>query len=139
MKTEARVFLGVTAFFVVIGVVYWFTSYEDAGAVMLAAAALMGLLAGSAIWLLSRHAPLRPEDRADASPTAALPNGGGAVDELPSPSIWPFAVGASGALLASGFAFGVWLMLVGGGAFALALAGMAGESRRNEAAGGREG
>ena len=46
MKAEARVFLGITAFFVLIGVIYWFTSYEEAGAVMLAASAGMGVVAG---------------------------------------------------------------------------------------------
>ena len=45
MKTESFFYLGVTAFFVVIGTIYWFWSYEDAGATMLAAASLLGLVA----------------------------------------------------------------------------------------------
>src|SRR5262245_52653450 len=63
MRTESRIFLGVTSFFVVIGTLYWFLSYEDAGAVMLAASACLGLLAGGYLFLQSRRFPLRPEDR----------------------------------------------------------------------------
>src|SRR4029453_19538371 len=46
MKVESFFYLGVTAFFVVIGVIYLFTSYETAGTTMLAASSLLGLLAG---------------------------------------------------------------------------------------------
>ena len=46
MKVESFFYLGVTAFFVVVGTIYWFTSYEDAGTTMLAASSLLGLLAG---------------------------------------------------------------------------------------------
>ncbi len=125
MKSEARIFLGVAAFFVVIGVVYWFVSYENAGAVMLAASAVMGLLAGGSIWFLSRHAPIRAEDRADAT----IADGTGTVDVFPTHSVWPFAVGLSAALMASGFAFGAWLVLIGVGALVISLAGYVREVR----------
>ena len=126
MKAEARVFLAVTAFFVLIGVVYWFTSYEDAGSVMLAASALMGVIAGGAIMLLSRGAPARPED----DPEATLAEGAGTVDVFPTQSIWPFAVGLSAAVAASGFAFGAWLVLIGTGALAVSLICWILEARR---------
>ena len=126
MKAEARVFLGITAFFVLIGVIYWFTSYEDAGAVMLAASAGMGVIAGGAILLLSRGAPARPED----DPHATLAEGAGTVDVFPTQSIWPFAVGLSGAVAASGFAFGAWLVLIGTGALAVSLVCWILQSRR---------
>ena len=125
MRTEAAVFLGVTAFFVVIGVIYWFASYEEAGAVMLAASAIMGLVAGGSIWFLSRHAPVRAEDRDDAT----ILDGAGPVDVFPLHSVWPFAVGLSAALFASGFAFGLWLVLIGGGALAISLIGYVREVR----------
>ena len=125
MKTEARVFLGVTAFFVVIGVIYWFVSYEEAGAVMLAASAVMGLVAGGSIWFLSRHAPVRSEDRDDAT----IADGAGPVDVFPLHSIWPFAIGLSAALFASGFAFGTWLVMIGGGALGVSLIGFVREVR----------
>ncbi len=131
MRTEGRVFLGVTVFFVVIGLVYWFTSYEDAGSVMLAASAGMGVIAGGAILLLSRRAPLRAED----DPDATVAEGAGAVDIFPTQSVWPFAVGLSGAVAASGFAFGAWLVIIGTGALAVSLICWILESRRERAAG----
>ena len=92
MKAEARVFLGITAFFVLIGVIYWFTSYEDAGAVMLAASAGMGVVAGGAILLLSRgahrHGPRTTRTR-------RWPRGPARSTCSPPHSIWPFAVGLS--------------------------------------------
>jgi cytochrome c oxidase subunit IV len=127
MRDEVRVFLGVTAFFVVIGVVYWFASYETAGSVMLAASALMGLVAGGSIWLLSRRAAPRVEDR----PDAAIADGAGPVGVFPVQSVWPFAVGLSAAVFASGFAFGVWLVIVGGAAFVLSIFGFIAEARRD--------
>jgi hypothetical protein len=126
MRDEIRVYLGVAAFFVVIGLVYWFTSYEDAGSVMLAASALMGLVAGSSIWYLSRHATPRAEDDANAT----MAEGAGEVGIFPTQSIWPFAVGLSAALFASGFAFGVWLVMAGGAGFVLAILGYIAEARR---------
>ena len=112
MKAEARVFLGVTAFFVLIGVIYWFTSYEDAGAVMLAASAGDGR---DRRWrdpaaVARRTGTARGRSRRHAG------RGAGTVDVFPTQSIWPFAVGLSAAVAASGFAFGAWLVLIGTGA-----------------------
>ncbi len=94
---------------------------------MLAASALMGLVAGGSIWLLSRRAAPRLEDRSDA----AIADGAGPVGIFPVQSVWPFAVGLSAAVFASGFAFGVWLVMIGGAAFVLSLFGYVAEARRD--------
>jgi hypothetical protein len=125
MRSEVSVFLGVTAFFIVIGIVYWFTSYEEAGSIMLAASALMGLVAGGSIWLLSRHSVSRAEDRSDAT----IAEGAGPVGVFATSSVWPFAVGLSAAVFASGFAFGVWLVIVGGAGLVLSIFGYVLEAR----------
>jgi hypothetical protein len=92
---------------------------------MLAASALMGLVAGGSIWLLSRHADSRAEDRADAT----IAEGAGPVGVFAMSSIWPFAVGLSAAVFASGFAFGVWLVMVGGAGLVLSILGYVLEAR----------
>jgi hypothetical protein len=46
VKVESRTFLGFTLFFGAIGLLYWFTSYEDAGSVLLAVAELLWLILG---------------------------------------------------------------------------------------------
>jgi hypothetical protein len=128
LKTETRVLLGVTVFFVVIGAAYAIVSNERAGSVMLAASAAMGLLASGSIWALSRHAPERAEDRADAT-TA---DGAGPVGVFALESVWPFVVGLGATVMMSGFAFGSWLVLIGAGAFVFGLVGFVAESRNAE-------
>jgi len=92
-----KMFAGISVFMAVIGVVYWFASYEPAGTVMLGlAAALAGLCA----------LYLRVElGRADTSTDH------GEEHYLPHSSLWPFGI-ALGALLAAngaivGFAFAI--------------------------------
>lgn len=127
MKVEAAVFLGVTAFFATIGTVYWFTSYEDAGATMLVGCALLGLLVGFYLWRWSRRIQPRPEDRPDAS----LADGAGQRAEFPAHSIWPFVFGFGATAFATGFVFGLWIFVIGGAVFALGVMGYVAESRRS--------
>ena len=119
-------FLGVTAFFVVIGVIYWFASYEEAGAVMLAAQRHHGARCRRA---RSGSCPATPRSGPRIATTPRSPTGAGPVDVFPLHSVWPFAVGLSAALFASGFAFGLWLVLIGGGALAISLIGYVREVR----------
>ena len=130
MKVEAFFYLGVTGFFIVIGGIYWFTSYEDAGSVMLVASALLGLLAGGYLLLQSRKYAPRPEDRSDAT----LAEGVGPVDEFPSPSIWPFVFALGAVVFATGLVFGIFVILPGAALFGLGVVGMIRQSRGRQLA-----
>jgi Cytochrome c oxidase subunit IV len=125
MKVESFFYLGVTAFFVVIGTIYWFTSYEDAGTTMLAASSLLGLFAGGYLLLQSRRFPPRPEDRPDAT----LADGAGPVDQFPASTIWPFVFGFGATVFATGFVFGIWVVLGGAIVLVLGIVGMIRQSR----------
>src|SRR5215510_7298355 len=125
MKVESFYFLGVTAFFVVIGTIYWFWSYEDAGTVMLASSALLGLLAGGYLLFQAAKFPPRPEDRSDAT----LADGAGLVDQFPASTVWPFVFGFGATVLATGFVFGVWVVLGGAIVLAFGVIGMIRQSR----------
>jgi hypothetical protein len=131
VKVESLYYLGVTAFFVVIGAIYWFTSYEDAGTTMLVASALLGLLAGGYLLLQARKFPPRPEDRADAT----LAEGAGPVDQFPAPSIWPFLFGLGSVVFATGFIFGIYVVLAGAAILGLGVIGMIRQSRGRAPAG----
>jgi Cytochrome c oxidase subunit IV len=131
VKVESLFYLGVTAFFVVIGAIYWFTSYEDAGTTMLVASALLGLLAGGYLLLQARKHPPRPEDRPDAT----VAEGAGPVDEFPAPSIWPFLFGLGSVVFATGFIFGIYVVIAGGAILGLGLIGMIRQSRGHAPAG----
>ena len=125
MKVESRTFLGFTAFFAAIGLLYWFTSYEDAGSVLLAGAALLGLLLGGYLFLLSRWIPARTQD----DPRATIADGAGTVGEFPAPTVWPFVFGFGATVLATGTVFGVYVVVGGLLVLGLGLVGMVRQSR----------
>jgi hypothetical protein len=126
MRIEAIILLGVGLFFGVVGTVYWFTSYEDGGTMMLVGTCLLGLLPGSYYFYWHRRMGFRPEDRDDAS----MEDGAGVVGSFPGSSIWPFVLGLGAFFAVLALAFGVWLLLVGATLIVSALIGVTSESRR---------
>jgi hypothetical protein len=110
----------------VIAGVYWFTSYEEAGTVLLLLTAGLGAIPGA--WLIwgARRTPPRLEDQEDAEASA----GAGVVGTFPESSVWPlvFAIGIS--LAGVGFVFGVWFALPGLPLAVAAVAGGIAEGRR---------
>jgi len=125
VKVESRTYLGFMVFFAAIGLLYWFTSYEDAGSVLLAGAALLGLLLGGFLFLLSRRIPARTQD----DPRATIADGAGTVGEFPAPTVWPFVFGFGATVLATGTVFGVYVVVGGLLVLGLALVGMVRQSR----------
>ena len=103
MKVEGLVFAGVAAFFAVLSAIYWFTSYEEAGTVMLVFSIGLGLM--PAVWLLwwARRMSPRPEDR-----DAEQSEGAGPVGRFAGPTAWPVILAGGAVLAANGIAFGIW-------------------------------
>jgi hypothetical protein len=95
MNVERRMLWTIAVFFLVIGTVYWFTSYEPAGTVLLllcSAAALVSLI------------PLRRRRRVEA---------GGEHGAEAAASLWPFIIGAGAVLMVDGLVLGPWLFVPG--------------------------
>ncbi len=126
MKIEGYIMLAVAAFFGAVLALYWFTSYEDAGALMLLATAALGSLIGGYLYWWSRRMVPRPEDRPDAN----MADGAGNVGSFPDTSIWPFTLGIGLAGVGLGWVFGAWLAVMGGGMVLAAFVGVIVESRR---------
>ena len=126
MKIEALVLLGVATFFGIVGAVYWFTSYEDGGTMMLVGTCLLGLLPGTYYYWWHRRMGDRPEDRNDAT----IEEGAGQIATFPSSSIWPFVLGMGAFMLVLAFAFGIWFFFPAIGLIITALIGVTAESRR---------
>jgi hypothetical protein len=126
MKIEALFLLGVGSFFGMIGLIYWFTAYEDAGFLMLLGTTALGLVPGSYYYFWHRKMGDRPEDRPDAK----IEDGAGVVSSFPSSSIWPFVFGIGAFVTILAFAFGVWLVLPGICVIISAVIGFTAESRR---------
>ena len=118
---EVRFFLLLSAFGIVVGVIYWFVAYESAGTVLLLGfGAATGLIAlRLAVDPASRL--VRERARATAADTIAAGEGTGGVDRpfldetgrLPDETIAPFAVGAGVAIAATGLIFGPAPVIVG--------------------------
>jgi len=113
-------------FFGIIALFYWFTSYEDAGFLMLIGSALLGLLPGGYyLWWSSRMRPLEGD-----VPDAEVSDGAGVIDAFPGSSIWPFLLGMAALFATLTFIFGLWMAPI---AIALGLSAVIGgvtESRR---------
>jgi hypothetical protein len=97
MRDAAFALIGVSLFIVGLGIIYWFTSYEPSGTVLLCAAIGLAVIPG--LFLL-RHAP-----SSDISSDH--------VGLFPESSVWPLvlALGAVGSGI--GLVFGLWTALPG--------------------------
>ena len=94
LKVQWRIFLGLALFIAVIGAIYWFVSYEDAGTTLLALASGLALLFGGYLFV---------QDRKVATATTRPPH-----DEyLPHSSVWPFGIGFGFFLAANGLILGL--------------------------------
>lgn len=137
MKHEAKLLIGVGAFFSITDIVYWFWGYhylsgngatgpEQSGTVMLIGTVLLGFLPGGYyLWWSNRMKP-RPEDRPDAT----IAEGSGVIGAFPSSSIWPFVLGMGAFGICLAAVFGIWLLVP---AFSLVFSAAIGytvESRR---------
>ena len=125
MRTEWRLFAAGAAFFAVVASLYWFTSYEEAGSVMLAlSVGALALIAGY-LRVQSHRTGLRPSDHPDGGTADAT----GDIGYFPSSSIWPLVMATGVVVFANAFVFGVWLAIFGGLVFLTAVIGYAMEAQ----------
>jgi hypothetical protein len=126
MRVEAIILLFLGVFFGIVGLVYWFWSYEDAGTAMLVGTCTLGFLPGSYYFYWHRRMGARVEDREDAS----IAEGAGEINSFPGTSIWPFVLGMGAFLTVVSLVFGIWLIFPGISLILTALVGVTAESRR---------
>jgi hypothetical protein len=114
-KTPSRMFLGVAVFMAVIGIVYWFASYEPAGTTMLGLASALSAVCG--IYL-------RVQSEGDAAERHDSDH------YLPHTSVWPFGIGLGALLAVNGLIVGVGYAIPGIVVLAVAIIGLISQSRR---------
>jgi hypothetical protein len=117
LKVQWRIFLGLAAFIAVIGAIYWFVSYEDAGTTLLALAAGLALMCGGYLFVQDRKRP---------AASAAEDEG----QYLPHESVWPFGIGFGVFLAFNGLILGLAWALPGAVIVATSLGGFVAQSRR---------
>jgi len=129
MRVSAVFLAGTGIFFAIIGIVYWFTSYEDAGFLMLLGSALLGLLPGSYyLWWSYKMKPQFNDD-----PEGEIAEGAGTIASFPGSSIWPFLLGMGAMFAVLTFVFGLWLAPIAAALIISAAIGVTVESRRGGA------
>jgi hypothetical protein len=125
VRVQGLVFIGTGTFLVVIGAIYWFTSYDPAGTVLLLVGLGLGAIPGAFLVWRSAHIPALAEDRPDADPG----DGAGALGTFPESSVWPVVLAGGAALTGTGLVFGLWSALPGLAIVVVAFVGAALESR----------
>ena len=128
MKAEAKLLLFLGLSFLIIGIIYWLWSGENAGGMMLIASAGLGFLPGSYYLWWSNRMRERASDRSNAT----IADGAGVVETFPGSSIWPFTLGMGAFCLGLALAFGNWFALPAAGLVVWALLGAVVESRRGD-------
>ncbi len=127
MKTETRVLLFAAVFVAVIATVYWFTSYEDTGTVLLGVGAGAYAMMCGYLYLQVRrmaHGPARPEDLDDGQVKGDVEIG-----YFPAASVWPAALAMGAVLAALGLVFGYWFFVIAAIFIAGAIIGYAVEAQ----------
>lgn len=109
MRLEAILWTGVTAYFVVIGVIYLFVGGDATGvSLLLMATGLGGLVAGWT-WDWSRRHDERVEDRADVDASDLT----GIVGVYPTASLRPLALALGVTAMVLGIPLGSWMSMIG--------------------------
>ncbi|MYR42794.1 cytochrome c oxidase subunit 4 [Streptomyces sp. SID5910] len=119
MRTEARLFTGVAAFFATTAVLYGWWSAEPAGTAALTVAFLMASLVAFFFRVQHRRRGPRAQDLDDAE----VADSAGPLDFFPPHSPWPITIALGAVVLALGIVYGLWLALIGFGLLALAVCG----------------
>jgi hypothetical protein len=111
MRTETRLFVLLSVFFVVMTTIYglWTGFSEPIGVTALALTAGLFILTGFYLGVTGRQLPARPDDNPDAEIAEAEGDYGYFIARSWSP-LW---LGASAALMFAGLAIGWWLFIIG--------------------------
>lgn len=132
MGVEATIFLGLTVFFFVAGILYNIVASEEkVGIVAFYLSGGLTLIIGSFLWFTGRRLEgPRPEDR-----DAEIAEGAGEVGFFSPGSYWPFLLAVCVAVLGIATAFLlVWLMIIGAGLIIMTVCGLIFEYHRGPAA-----
>jgi hypothetical protein len=143
---EIGIFCGIAVSLFAAAAVYWFGSYEDAGAVMLTLSGGLALLVGAYLWVTAQRARARGDHRdgqdrdtrqrdtrqRDIHHRDAHDEERDSSLYLPHASIWPFGVGIGAVVVANGLALGLWAVVLGMIIRGGSVLGYAGQSRRRD-------
>lgn len=123
MNVEWKLFTGAAAFAAVVSGLYWFVSYEHAGATMLVFSGFALLMVAAYLSLVGTRVGMRPSDRGDAD----MGDDAGS-EYYPSSSLWPFVAASGAVVLGFGLVFGLGVGSLGLLLLVAAIGGYASEA-----------
>ena len=131
MKVNWQLFVGLSVFYVIMTIIYWYVGGEPVGiAGMLLSACLAGMV-GFYVWFTQKRIGVTlPEDNL----TAEIADGAGELGFYSPHSWWPLPVALSACVFALGLIIGWWLSLIGLGALVISIIGMVTEYEKPEIA-----
>ncbi len=131
MKASWKLFGGLSVFYAIMTVIYWWVGGEPVGIVgMLLSAGLAGMV-GFYVWFTQKRIGVTlPEDNL----TAEISDGAGELGFYSPHSWWPLPVAMSACVFALGLVIGWWLSLIGLGALVISIIGMVTEYEKPEIA-----
>jgi hypothetical protein len=120
MKTNWQLFGGLSVFYVVMAVVYYYVGGEAVGITGMILAACLAGMVGFYVWFTQKRiGELLPEDRL----TAEIADGAGEMGFYSPHSWWPLPVAASATALGLSLIIGWWLTLIALGALVISIIG----------------
>lgn len=128
MRAEARIFLILTAFFLIVTPVYWLTTHETTGTAALVLTFFLSLMITGYLALIARRIDDRPEDKREGE----IVEGAGEVGFFPPQSIWPLFCALSLALVMVGLVIGWWMVIIAGALGIVSLTGLIYQYYRGE-------
>lgn len=116
MKSEYRLFSGVSVFMFAFAAVYGWWTWHDTqqiewiGTIALILSGLLCLMCGGFFWFVARRIDARPEDRPDAE----IADGAGEVGFFSPGSYYPFGLAMAATVAGVGLVFWApWLITIG--------------------------
>jgi len=129
MKVNWQLFVGLSVFYVIMTIIYWYVGGEPVGiAGMMLSACLAGMV-GFYLWFTQKRIGVAiPSDNDDAE----IADDAGELGFYSPHSWWPLPVALSATALSLGLIIGWWLVLIALGTLVLSIIGMVTEYEKPE-------
>ena len=121
MKVSWKLFGGLSVFYFLLTVVYWYVGGEEVGIAGLLLSGCLAGMVGFYVWFTQKRIGVTlPEDNV----TAEISDGAGELGFYSPHSWWPLPVALGACTMGLGLIIGWWLALIGLGALVISVIGM---------------
>lgn len=121
MKVSWRLFVGLSVFYFLLTIVYWYVGGEEVGIAGLLLSGCLAGMVGFYVWFTQKRIGVTlPEDNV----TAEISDGAGELGFYSPHSWWPLPVALSACVMVLGLIIGWWLFIIGIGSLIISVIGM---------------